>query len=341
MCGCGSNCLRKIFILLFSSFFVLSCSPKSIADNLSVPPLGPWTHEKDSAALNVKGAFENIVYDEITGKYWWLFDDRTVIPHVIRLAYSTEISGPYIPDVVIMREEGHGLDSCWLGRIGGMWYLMYERYDEIMHGPCNAYLAKSFFVNGPYLSLGIHNPIISHSINQIDFDYYRVSEFYVVEDKGLYYCFYMGQCESNGLEKVGVAMANNMEGPWNKWENNPIFAKSLDEWDSGMVKAADPIVYKFDDKWYVLYAASRRNGVDISYGLFESNNLLTGWEPFEKNPVITHGVNGFDNYDLGRPGGLIRVKDKYYLSYSSFTDAQIQVGEIATAPAIGEKIVER
>ena len=89
----------------------------------------------------------------------------------------------------------------------------------------------------------------------VSWDSFRVDEPYVIQkDDGTWIMFFMGE---TGLtdEQIGYATAPSLEGPWTKYEGNPVL-KFGNPGTYDYETVADPIVYKFDGVYYIYYAAS-------------------------------------------------------------------------------------
>lgn len=84
-------------------------------------------------------------------------------------------------------------------------------------------LAVSDTPDGPWEKLSI-NPILTNSQQAEDFDSYLIDDACMIVREGKYWLYYKGrQIDKSPHEtKMGVAVADNPEGPYKKYEDNPI-----------------------------------------------------------------------------------------------------------------------
>ena len=89
-------------------------------------------------------------------------------------------------------------------------------------------LAISDAPDGPFVRVS-QNPILEISNIIDDFDSYRIDDACLVFRNNSYYLYYKGRSRKHGSQgprhtKLGVAIAKNPEGPYKKYENNPIIS---------------------------------------------------------------------------------------------------------------------
>jgi hypothetical protein len=317
---------------------------------VDIPPVGPWTNDP-TAAINITNiAVENIVYDSVTNKFWWLVGDRTTHPDPLYLYSSSAINGPYVrQSSPVLSETGWDFDSCYLWTANGSWYIITERrVQNTLTLSTDAYLYKSSSVSGPYSSSGINNPILSHGADGT-YDAWRVSEFDVQELNGNWYITYMshdkgpvgGTYPADSWETGSVAISSNVEGPYTKYAGNPVLtgATVAGRWNYGLAKGNDINILRVGDRFYATAAGTRfgfeYSTNDASYGVFWTDDLIN-WTEFKGNPTTARAASGWDGFNLARPGGLIKYGDTYYMSYTGVATISGPVqGGIATAPAVG------
>lgn len=87
-------------------------------------------------------------------------------------------------------------------------------------------IAVSDDPNGPFVRVS-QKPILEVSRNSDDFDSYRVDDACIVYKNNKYFLYYKGRGLKFGEEgprhtKLGVAIAENPEGPYTKYKGNPI-----------------------------------------------------------------------------------------------------------------------
>ncbi|MGQ7870937.1 family 43 glycosylhydrolase [Sunxiuqinia sp. sy24] len=91
-------------------------------------------------------------------------------------------------------------------------------------------VAKSDSPTGPFVRC-VDNPIISASSNHDLFDSYRVDDAVLLKRNGNFWLYYKGRKYADGQAgplhtHMGLAIAENPEGPFVKYENNPILSGS-------------------------------------------------------------------------------------------------------------------
>lgn len=196
-----------------------------------------------------------------------------------------------------------GADSPHLLLYNNTWYLYYEQNQSVQ-------VATSSNVTGPYTNYG-GNPVLNVGASGTWYDD-RVTEVYVFQrDDGTWMMFYMGDA-GGFVEQVGYATASSPLGPWTKYANNPVLAfGESGTFDAGTV--ADPFVYKYQDTYYIYYAASDSTTPPWMNAYATTKDFIT----FEKgNIVLGEGSqSSFDDNNAHR-GALIKVGDYYYMTYT-------------------------
>ncbi len=92
-------------------------------------------------------------------------------------------------------------------------------------------VAVSDSPDGPFNRLHGGEPAIQISNMDNDFDSYRIDDAVLLVRDGKFWLYYKGRSLQHGKEgpgktKMGVAFSGNPEGPYTKYENNPILDKS-------------------------------------------------------------------------------------------------------------------
>ena len=92
-------------------------------------------------------------------------------------------------------------------------------------------VAVSTSPDGPFRRLHNGQPVLKISQNPVDFDSYRVDDAVLLLQEGEYRLYYKGRSLQHGREgpgktQMGVAFSKNPEGPYNKYDQNPILDKS-------------------------------------------------------------------------------------------------------------------
>lgn len=258
---------------------------------------------------------ENIVYDDVTGKYWWAMEDRRSGAYKITLASADTIDGTWTVEASpVLSESGHHLTAPHLFKDGGYWYLYYGRNDNDSSAPGDIYVQKSTSVNTGYSDTGISNPILSRG-GSSSWEENRVLEPYVFKVGSTYYMFYMGETVSTLIEKVGYATSSAPDSGWTKYGSNPVLAGDTGAWDAGQDKAADPWVIEANGGYYVGVAASASGKNSWRTGAFFTTDFATYTAC--DNPILGFGGSGaFDEGACWR-GAVQEFDGAYYLSYAA------------------------
>ncbi len=124
----------------------------------------------------------------------------------------------------------------------GIYYLYYTGVQPTPGNPDGAFennsvndytaigVAKSNSPDGPFIRCET-NPVISVSQDRSLFDSYRVDDAVLLKKESKYWLYYKGRNYGDGQHgpahtQMGVAMADTPEGPFGKYESNPILDKS-------------------------------------------------------------------------------------------------------------------
>ena len=257
---------------------------------------------------------ENIVYDEVTGKYWWIFSDRATSPDSIRLAYADSINGPWTveTDPIIQPEGDFWADSPHLVKFGNKWYVYYTLYPSNDCANGEIHVQESDNVNGSYGS----DTLLLSKGSSGSWEDYRVGEPYVFEYNGTYYLFYMGSrntVENMGPEKIGYATASSPTGPFTKYGSNPVidgtefYLHDPNNYDW----AADPFVFQYNGIFYIGVTTIHQHII-----LYKTTDFVTFEYCKDVSPLGSIGPSGaWDGYRFIR-GAVMKFGDTYYLTYT-------------------------
>ena len=256
---------------------------------------------------------ENIEYDPETGKYWWVFADRSVNPNRIKLAYADSINGPWTIDDTFELSSGvtdHHYDSPCLKKFGDYWYIYYEHE---WSGDMRIFAVKSTSVNSGY---GTEFEILAPSES---YDAYRTGEPYVFYNPqdGKYYLFYMGMPGAGGPEWTCYATSDSPEGPFTKYEGNPVIGVG-DNWNGGGVISADPYVFEKDGEFYIGFAGNAKGmglGAPWKTGFYKTTDFKT-FVKVSANPVLDVGESEAWDENAAWRGAVTKIGDTYYLAYA-------------------------
>lgn len=261
---------------------------------------------------------ENIVYDSVTAKYWWVFSDVSSSPFVIRMASATSPDGPWtVEGSPVISEAGHWVFSPHIVKFGEYWYIYYDRNDGLVTTAADVWVQKSSSVNTGYSTTGISNPILTRGTSG-QWDERRATEPYAFQEGNTYYLFYMGEDVANLYEKTGYATSSSPTGGFTKYGSNPVLSghSELGYWNSGQDKAADPFVFKKDGTFYIgVSAVTSGKEVYGTIGFFKTTDFVNFTE-VNFNPVLPRGRPGnWDDVSVIR-GAVSEFGGTYYLSYA-------------------------
>lgn len=180
----------------------------------------------------------------------------------------------------------------------GTWYLFYSIADGTTGANGRIGVATASAITGPYTDHG--SAILSEGAAGA-WDSLRVSEPTITYRDGLWALFYMGETTAAAFgasEKIGVATATDILGPYTKYVNNPILGFGPSgAWDDVLV--ADPHVEWYNGFYWMLYAGGG-NGDGSgtrpwSTGLAYAESPTGPWQRYSGNPVLANGgVGAFD-----------------------------------------------
>ena len=146
------------------------------------------------------------------------------------------------PDGFVWTEKGEvlppGKDGSWDDEgcftpgilvANNKYYLFYSgvnnpyRTKDLEKSKTRIGIAVSDSPDGPWVKLPT-NPIMVPSDNVTEFDSHRIDDASLIVRNGKYWLYYKGRQwgKSPRETKMGVAIADNPEGPYVKYENNPV-----------------------------------------------------------------------------------------------------------------------
>jgi len=288
----------------------------SSSEAFDVPPLGHFDKYPSNAILlgEANALPENIVYDEDTGEYWMLYGFGARLAHSKDLVDWTDYGS-------IIEPSNSGWDAAFfdaphLLAHDGKYYLYYEAYNASPKdgGKGKIGLAIASKITGPYIKYS-GNPILENGPEGA-WDSFRVDEPYVFQkEDGTWIMFFMAE---TGLtdEQIGYATAPALEGPWTKYENNPVIEfGSPGTYDA--LTVADPLVYKFGDIYYIFYSASHTK----HHPWVEAYVTTTDLIHYTKHNIVL-GCGNKDDWDADNAhrGAITRFGDYYYFPYTGRND---------------------
>lgn len=253
---------------------------------------------------------ENIEFDPVTNKYWWIFEDRTLSPYTISLASSDAIDGAWTvthPNVISPNFVGGTVAPALFRDDDGMWYIYYGTAAGIA-------VQRSSSVSSGYSASGINNPIVPKGAAGT-WNAVRSVEPFMFKDGNIYRLLYMGESTGDLLEKTGMATSNSPISGFVDSPLNPILGTKSD-WNAGQDVAADPYCIKIEDTYYIFVSASAVDKVNWRIGCFKTKDWVTFTEVDDNNPVMYLGQSGAWDASQVIRGGIIKVGEKYYMTYT-------------------------
>jgi hypothetical protein len=292
-----------------------------------VPPVGPWERQTTNIVpIDDPGGGEallgeNMVYDDVTGHYWLVFDAYRS-GQWVGLVYSDTPDDPtswyWHGQVVANANAPHILEY------DGLWYIFYA--DRTIGPPYPISVDTSSNIGGPYARAATVLTVTE------SWEAYRVDEPYVFQrNDGKWILMYMGDIGS-ATEQVGYAEADNILGPYTKFPGNPCIPFGPPgSFDAGTV--ADPWVVEFHDTYYIGYTVSPTSSSPWQTAIATT----TDWVNFNKLGIILSlgGPGDWDERNAFR-GAVTRFGDTYYFPYTGRRTSGSYIMGMATQPAYME-----
>lgn len=291
---------------------------------IETPPIGPFTRAVGNPIIPTgdpgAGASllaENIVYDDVTGHYWMVFANYRSGSQGVGLVWSdtpTDATSWNWFGNVYNHTGGGGSFAPHIIKEGGLWYIFFAKWPDIVY-------MTSPTIDGTYSATTI---VLSPSEA---WETYRVDEPYVFQrNDGKWIMMYMGDYGS-AHEQIGFATADNITGPYAKYEDNPCIPFGPPgSFDAGTV--ADPWVYEFYGVYYIGYTVSPTTSSPWQTAVATT----TDWQAFDRLGIIFPlASSGWDSNNCFR-GAITRIGDEYVFSY---TGDSYKMG-IATQPVFME-----
>ncbi len=147
------------------------------------------------------------------------------------------------------------------------------------------------------------------------------------KDGDTYYWYYHSYSTWDNVDyQIGVLTSKNPLGPWERYEGNPVLKVSEKPHESYCV--ACPMVVKDGDRYCMIYLSAGDSpvGWGWSVSLAYADHPLGPWTKYENNPILVH-------QHMGYPGGLVKVKDKWYMFGTEPDEVQPDYGRMYVATA--------
>ena len=191
--------------------------------------------------------------------------------------------------------------------INGKYYMFYMGNNDGTAATQRIGLAVSERPEGPYKRISDKKPILDVSADKKDWDSYITTNPALLYDEGKYMLYYKAWDRyGDGKRKMGLAVSDRIEGPYEKYSGNPIIKfKGIGK------QTEDACVFKYENKYYMLMRDmgiySQRSGL-----MMESNDGIHWSKPligYEKaNHYFHDGRNRFE-----RPQILTKNEKPEYL----------------------------
>ena len=269
---------------------------------------------------------ENIVWDSVTEKWWWVYGVRNGAA-IIKMMSSSTINGTYANEATVISDGSHFLDGPSLHKFNGTWYIYYGKHETTSpSSKASVCVQSSATVNSGYAN---EAEVIPHGTEVDDWDYNRATEPYCYKDGDTYYLFYMGQkTDAAGEEAVGYSSSSSPNSGFTKYGSNPVLSGTADEWD-GLPLVADPFVFAKDGTIYLGYTGEGLGeSVQWRVGLATITDSFTVFTKYANNPILSWGETGnWDSRFVFR-GAVTEDSSVYYLPYcggalADVTDAKL------------------
>ncbi len=298
---------------------------------VETPPAGPFLKAAENPIVPIGDPYitdpgrgllaENIVYDPVTSHYWMVFANYR--SNSIGLVWSDDPTNPdawnWNNGSVIA--SGNAPHIIWHE---GMWYIFYS--DRAIAPPYTVVVQSSASITGPY---GNKQTILQSTEA---WEAYRVDEPYIFRrSDGKWILVYMGDA-GGAVEQVGYAEADNMLGPYTKFNSDDPEAPDglcipfgpAGSFDAGTV--ADPWVYEYEGTSYIGYTVSPTSSSPWQTALATT----TDWETFTKQGILVARGTEYNTFR----GAVTRIGDEYVFSYTGGESSGVYRMCIATQPVM-------
>jgi predicted GH43/DUF377 family glycosyl hydrolase len=139
----------------------------------------------------------------------------------------------------------------------------------------------------------------------------------IFHENGLYYLYYFGSSKvsmEGEPASIGVATSSSPDGPWTRYENNPIVKPgSSGAWDDAILFR--PFLFKLNDEYHLFYNAKKTSDGMERIGCASASSPLGPFTKSSSNPVLQPGSSGqWDDQRIGDPQ-IIRCGDIFVMFY--------------------------
>lgn len=177
-------------------------------------------------------------------------------------------------------------------RIGDRFFVWYAKYPAGING----YAADIFYASSTDgFHWTEHGQALGHGAKGA-WDDYGVVAPYVVPDKGKFYLFYNGTNADQPwnhpttLRHTGIAIAESPEGPWRRFEGNPMLSPGpAGSWDSLLV--TDPHIIVRQGQYWLYFKGGdpEVTGETTRWGVAFAREITGPYLKYVENPILDSG----------------------------------------------------
>ena len=189
------------------------------------------------------------------------------------------------------------------------------------------------------------NPVLTKG-EPFNYDFYAVSDCWVIFDDGVYKMWYTGggAVLPDETLRSRISYATSADGKtWTKYANNPVLNVSVDEWDSLGVETVSVIVDEnapADERYKMWYAGQTLNDYRYDIGYAYSADGIT-WQKHGSTVLTVGSDDEWDNCFLEGPS-VIKDGNTYKMWYAAYdcsvdgqsTDGKVNIGYATSSDGI-------
>ena len=231
----------------------------------------------------------------------------------IKHAVSDKPEGPFVYQETVLTGSGTGdwrsqtVHNPSIHKVGNQYALFFIANSDGTQKTKRAGLALADSLHGPWTIVG-DQPILEPSKDKNKWDYFQTTNpAYLHHPNGEHWLYYKSHPESPKLRMIGGAMAKNIEGPYIKYEHNPM----LDYSQHGL-DIEDPYVF-MEKGTFIMLIRDRLGVINDRMGLYYESDDGLNWQ----EPKVAYGLSttyfGGDVHRFERPQILMKNGKPEYL----------------------------
>jgi len=258
--------------------------------------------------FNFNSLAENMIL--VGSTYWAVYQPGQ--EGDIALASSASPDGPWTSQGTVIHVSK--IYAPYLIEDGGTFYIFFGD-DKGVGGDGKMYYATASTVNGTYTIAGSPTAILSPGATGA-WDDYRVGEPSILKSGSTFYMLYMGEKTAfQTSERIGLATAPALTGPWTKDGGNPVLSPDTSgAWDDFIV--ADPDMFAYGGLLWMLYSSTPSGGgTPWGLGLAYATAPMGPWTRHMSNPIMNGSGIGFDENGSFR-GCVFTDNDGFHVVYT-------------------------